>query len=348
MGIMVYSFRGSLIDWLDAILPADIYVRSGQAGESSFFDDSAQRLIAATPGVNEVGWVRFETITLAADHPTVALVARSVDTLVRHHALPLVGATYQRRANDPPPIWISEAIRDLYGVNVGEKIRVPIAGKMAPFAVVGLWRDYARQFGALLIERNDYIALTGDRRANDAALFLKSGVRSTDVIESLRQSIPHSEQLDFITAAQVRKLSLKIFDRSFYVTYALELMTVLIGLFGVSASFSGSLLMREKEFGMLRHIGLTRRQIAQAIGLEGAWIGVLGALSGAISGFGMSLILVHVVTRQSFHWSMDLHVPWLMLLSLFAALVAVSALTAWLTARRAMGRDVVLAVREDW
>ena len=348
MGIMVYSFRGSVIEWLDAILPADLYVRSGQAGESSFFDEAAQRTIAAAPGVEEAAFVRFQSIELSAGRPSVTLIARAVDILARRHALPVVGATYQRVANDPPPVWISEAVRDLHGFQVGAKIDIPIAGKRENFIVAGVWRDYARQFGALLIEQDDYIRLTGDRRANDAGLFLKSGARTDEVIASLKNSIAQSEQLDFTSSPEVRKLSLKIFDRSFYVTYALELMTVLIGLFGVSASFSASLLMRRKEFGMLRHIGLTRRQISRSIGLEGVWIGVLGALSGSVAGFFMSMILIHVVTRQSFHWSMDVHVPWLWLAFLFAALIAATAATAWLSARQAMGDDAVVAVREDW
>ena len=348
MGIMVYSFRGSVIDWLAAILPADIYVRSGQAGESSFFDETNQRTIANLTGVAEVGFVRFQNIMLSPGQPSVVLIARSIATLKQHHALPLVGAAYQRKPSDPPPIWISEAIKDLHGFAVGEKINVPISGKQAPFVVVGVWRDYARQFGALLIERDDYVRLTVDTKVNDAALFLHPGARSSDVIDSLKSNIAQHEQLDFTTSREVRKLSLQIFDRSFYVTYALELMTVLIGLFGVSASLSSSLLMRRKEFGMLRHIGLTRRQIARSLALEGAWIGVLGALSGAVAGFFMSLILIHVVTRQSFHWSMDVHVPWWWLAFLGAGLVAATAATAWLSARQAMGDDVVLSVREDW
>lgn len=348
MGIMVYSFRASVIDWLDAVLPADLYVRSGQAGDSSFFDEAAQQAIATTPGVAYASFVRFQSIVLSPNQAPVALIARPVENLKQHHALPLVGTPYQRQANDPPPIWISEAVHDLHGFDVGEKIYVPIAGKPAQFIVSGVWRDYARQFGALLIERNDYIRLTGDAKANDAALFLQPGVRGADVIRALKIKVAQGEQLDFTTSAEVRKLSLRIFDRSFYVTYALELMTVLIGLFGVSASFSSSLLMRRKEFGMLRHIGLTRRQIARSLGREGAWIGVLGALSGALAGFVLSLILIHVVTRQSFHWSMDVHVPWSWLALLSIGIIAATAATEWLSTRQAMGNDVVLSVREDW
>ncbi len=348
MGMMVNSFRGSVIAWLDAILPADIYVRSAQAGESSYFDDASQSSIANVAGIDEVGFVRFQNLLLRPDQPAVALIARSVSVLTKRHALPLIGKTYRRQNDDPAPVWISEAIHDLHGFDVGDRIPIPLAGKVEPFVVVGVWRDYARQFGALLIERDDYIRITGDQRANDAGLFLKPGAAASDVIAALKQAIPASEHLDFTTSPEVRKLSLNIFDRSFYATYALELMTVLIGLFGVSANLSGSLLMRAKELGMLRHIGLTRREIARSLALEGAWIGALGAVTGGVGGFFMSLILIHVVTRQSFHWSMDIHVPWLWLVLLAGGLIAATAATAWFSARQAMHRDVVLSVRDDW
>lgn len=348
MGIMVYSFRMSVADWLDAVMPADLYVRSGQAGDSSFFDEAAQRAIAAAPGVAEVGFVRFQSIVLAPTQPAVALIARPVKLLMQHHALPLVGTSYVPEAKESPPIWISEAVRDLRGYQIGMTIEVPITGKLVRFTVAGVWRDYARQFGALLIDRDDYIKLSGDRLANDAALFLKNTARVDEVVAALRAGISGGKQLEFVTSKQVREISLKIFDRSFYVTYALEVMTILIGLFGVSASFSSALLMRKKEFGMLRHIGLTKRQIARSLGMEGSWIGALGALSGCVAGLVLSLILIHVVTRQSFHWSMDVHVPWLWLALLSVGLVIATAATARLSAKQAMGESAVQSVREDW
>ena len=348
MGIMVFSFRASVSDWLDAFLPADLYVRSGLAGDSSFLDEETQRAIAATPGIASAGFVRFQSIVLKPGQPSVALIARPVADFIHRGALPLVGVTYQPKPGEPPPVWISEAIADLYGYRAGQRITLPIAGKSTPFSVAGMWRDYARQFGALLIERDDYIRLTQDNRVNDAAIFIQPNVSAPEIAARLRSKIHGGAQLDFVTSAEVRKISLQIFDRSFYVTYALEIMTVLIGLFGVNASFSATLLMRRKEFGMLRHIGLTRRQIARSLSLEGAWIGVLGALSGWIAGFILSLILIHVVTRQSFHWSMDLHVPWLWLTLLSIGLIAATALTARFSASQAMHINVAQSVREDW
>jgi putative ABC transport system permease protein len=121
-----------------------------------------------------------------------------------------------------------------------------------------------------------------------------------------------------------------------------------IGLFGVAASFSAQVLARRKEFGLLAHLGLTRRQILTMVALEGLVATLMGALAGLLLGLAVAVVLVHVVNPQSFHWTMDLMLPWARLLLLCLAVVLAGTLTAWLAARPAAGRDAVLAVKEDW
>ena len=99
---------------------------------------------------------------------------------------------------------------------------------------------------------------------------------------------------------------------------------------------------------MLRHLGLTRAEIARMLAFEGAVQGVLGAVLGLVVGAIIGLVLIYVVNRQSFHWSMDVHVPWLGLAVLSLALVASSALTAAWSGRGALRDDVVGAVKDDW
>ena len=93
---------------------------------------------------------------------------------------------------------------------------------------------------------------------------------------------------------------------------------------------------------------MTRRGVAAMLGCEGLIVGILGVAVGSLLGWIVSLVLVHVVNRQSFHWSMDLNVPWVTLSLLGVTLVAVASLTAIWSGRRAMGGDVIQAVREDW
>jgi putative ABC transport system permease protein len=196
-------------------------------------------------------------------------------------------------------------------------------------------------------------ALTGDRRANDLAMWLTDPAQPAPVQEALRtlvdpQGTGVGDLLEFGTASQIRATSLKIFDRSFAVTYWLQAVAIGIGLFGVAASFSAQVLSRRKEFGLLVHLGLTRRQILAVVAYEGAAWTSLGALAGLGLGLAVSVVLVHVVNPQSFHWTMEMSLPWMRLAGLCLAVVAAGTATAWLAGRAAAGRDAVLAVKEDW
>jgi putative ABC transport system permease protein len=214
--------------------------------------------------------------------------------------------------------------------------------------VLGVWRDYARQFGAIAIADTDYRRLTHDDRINDLAVWLAPGADLAAVQQSLRALLPDPALLDFASSAELRRLSLRIFDRSFAVTYYLQAVAIAIGLVGIAASLSAQVLARRKEFGLLAHLGLTRRQIVAIVAGEGlAWVAA-GALVGLALGLAISMVLVFVVNPQSFHWTMDLVLPWGRLALLAVSVVIAGTATAAFSARGATARAAVLSVKEDW
>jgi putative ABC transport system permease protein len=343
MAIMVASFRESVDRWLESVLPAELYVRTTHGGDTGYLDPGFEERVRALPEVARADFLRAGRVVLDPLRPPLSLIAR--DNAAR--AFPLLGRTYERRPGDPPPVWVSEAVADLYGHAPGDVVRLPIQARELPFVVAGIFRDYARQHGAFLVERADYVALTGDRRVNDAALWLAPGATPARAMEALR-ALPGGEHLEIAQPGEIRALSLRIFDRSFAATYAMEAVALLVGLFGLSSSLAAIVLARRREFGMLRHLGVTRAQLRAMLAAEGVLLAVLGAAAGLAAGFAMSLVLVHVVNRQSFSWSMELHPPYLFLGLLALLLVGLSALTAVLAGREAMGMGPVRAVREDW
>jgi putative ABC transport system permease protein len=347
MAIMVASFRSSVDHWLGAVLPADLYVRTAQAGESAWIDPELEARIRALPAVERAVFLRSTRVVLDAARPPVAVLARdgvASDPAIR---FPAVGGAYERRRGDPPPAWISEAVSDLYGFRPGKVIEIPIAQKQARFVVAGVWRDYARQHGVIVMERATYAALTGDRRSNDAALWLKPGAAPAEAERALR-ALPGGGLFEIAGAGEIRRASLAIFDRSFAVTYALEAVAVLVGLFGLSSSVGAIVLARRREFGMLRHLGMTRGQVGAMLAAEGGLLALLGVAVGLALGGAISLVLIHVVNRQSFNWSMDVHPPYGLLAALSLILVALAVATAWWSGREATGMGPVRAVKEDW
>lgn len=348
MAIMVSSFRQSLDEWLGLLLPANLYLRTGMLNESAFISREDQERLARIPGVSRVETLRIQQLLLSPERPRIMLLARSVDRAHPLERLPLAGKFLVPRPGEPPPAYISETIADVYGYRLGETILLPIAATNAAFTVAGIWRDYARLQGAVVIEREVYIRLTGDDRANDVALWLAAGATPAAVRERVREQIPGDENLEMIEPGEIREISLHVFDRTFAVTYALEAVAVIIGLFGLSSAFGALVLARRREFGMLRHIGMTRRQIGAMLAVEGALVSSLGLAAGLVLGWIISLVLIEVVNRQSFHWSMELHLPWGALAVFTLIMLALATLTALASGARAMGADVVQAVKEDW
>ncbi|MEO6986162.1 MAG: FtsX-like permease family protein [Paralcaligenes sp.] len=348
MAIMVTSFRVSFEQWLDTVLPAQLYVRASASGDTGYFSSTDQQIIAATPGIARAEFTRTDEILLDPQLPPVAWIARPID---KHHPearLALVGTPRVPRADEPPPIWVSEAMKDLYGMHSGERVSLPLAGHLVAFTVAGIWRDYARQFGAIAIDLDDYRRLSNDRRITGAALWLAPNVRATQFVQNLRQRLPGASHIEIKDSGEIRSTALHVFDRSFAVTYLLEGIAIVIGLFGVGVSFSMQALARSREFGVLRHLGATRSQIGAMLALEGAGLGLLGMAAGLVLGLGIALILIYVINPQSFHWTMSLHMPWLLLAAVAPALVASASLAALASARRAMSAGAIRAVKEDW
>ncbi|WP_296508012.1 ABC transporter permease [Rhodoferax sp.] len=371
--VMVASFRGSVMDWLDQVLPADLYLRtagSGSAMETAFLDPAFASQAAALSGVARATTQRTLSLSLSATLPPVTLIARPLrDTPGGNLNLPLVGELREVPAGHIG-VYVSEAMVDLYGARVGAtfpalsqvfRSNEPLAqvksAQAAPFFIAGVWRDYARQTGAITLDQADFVTLSGDTRVNDMAFWLEEGADATLLQTRMRAvadqlaGTPGGEAgglLEFGSAREIRATSLRIFDRSFAVTYWLQAVAIGIGLFGVAASFSAQVLARRKEFGLLVHLGLTRRQILRVLALEGAAWTSLGALAGVALGLAVAVVLVHVVNPQSFHWTMELALPWTRLAALAAAVVLAGTVTAWLAGRAAAGRDAVMAVKEDW
>ncbi len=345
MAIMVASFRDSVDEWLNQLLPADLYLRAGAAQTSGYLDADMQTKIAAVPGVGRVRFTRHDNLRMVAGQAPVALIARPVSP--NGGELPLVGAAQPGSDGNGPAIWISEAMQDLYGWRPGKRVEIPIAGRPVAVHVAGVWRDYARQSGAVMMDLADYRRLSGDPLANDAAIQLAPGAPASGVAAALTAT-GGPGALSIAYPGEIRAISLGIFDRTFAVTYLLEAVAVMIGLAGVAASFAALAAARRPEFGMLRHLGLTRGQIGWMLAQEGALAAGVGVLGGLLAGGAIGLVLIEVVNRQSFHWSMDLHVPWGSLTLFASGLVALAALAAVLAGRQAMRQDAVLAVREDW
>ncbi len=347
MAIMVYSFRVSFEHWLGKLLPADLQLRVPFGNDTAYWSTADQAKLASVDGVSRVEFRRTRQLLLDPARSPVTLIARGATAAQTAQELPLVRSAAPLPAN-AEPAWISEALQDLYGYRLGSQIELPLAGRTRRFTVAGIWRDYARSSGSVVISRQAYRAATGDDSANEGSVWLRGGAEGAKVEAALRSRFARGDSLEILTSTALRERSLQIFDRAFAVTYALEVIAVIIGLTGVSFAASSTALARRAEFGMLRHIGMLRRQIVGMLASEGLLTSAFGVAYGLALGTALSLVLVYVINRQSFNWSIDLAVPAGQLSILSLTLMVAAAVTAIWSGRAATSEDAVQAVHEDW
>ena len=344
MATMVTSFRGAVDDWLGAVLDGDLYLRTNTGAS---FNAAARAQLSATQGVANLTFSRQLPLTIAPDRPPLSLIARPVQegrdpqtVLIARAATVPAGALR---------VWVSEPAQRLYGWNPGDTIALPIAGRTR-FVVAGVWRDYGRQAGAVLIDDRDYERLTGDSGRDQIAVTMVHGAKPAEVGRVLMAALPPAlrEQTEITEPARLRQFALTLFDRSFAVTYLLEAVAILVGLAGVAATMSAQTIAREREFGMLRHLGVTRQQLTRMLAAQGVIVGLTGALAGIALGLILAQVLIHVINPQSFNWTMSTRIPLGTLASVAAALTGAASLTAVLAGRHATARSAIQSVREDW
>ncbi len=353
MAIMVTSFRGSVANWLDQVLPADLYARF-QVGTVSGFSPADQATINALPFVLKAEFSRSFEISLSRDTLPVAILARPINREVPAQTLPITGSVQLLSNNDVNagliPIYVSEAMVSLHNMQIGSvhSLRLPDTEQPVACKVVAVWRDYARQTGTVQMHLEDFRRRSPDQRANDVSIWYQPNTNTTEAQATLAKLDFGGKPLEWRSSEQIRKLSLTIFDRSFAVTYALEAAAILVALIGVSASFSAQVLARQREFGVMHHVGVSPKTMNRQLLLEGGLLTLVGALWGSALGFAMAWVLVHRVNPQSFHWTMDVSIPWL---ALIAGVITISVCAAWFarwSARHASHGQALLSVRQDW
>jgi putative ABC transport system permease protein len=323
-------------------------LREPIGSDTAYWSAADQAKLATVDGISRIEFRRTRQLLLDPARAPVTLIARGATAAQAAEELPLVRSHKLPLPSNAEPVWISEAVQDLYGYKLGQQIDLPLAGRAQRFTVAGIWRDYARMSGSLVISRQTYVAATGDGSANEGSIWLNTGANAELTETALRARFARGDSAEILTSTALRERSLQIFDRAFAITYALEAIAVIIGLTGVSFAASSTALARRAEFGMLRHIGMLRRQIVGMLASEGILTSAFGVVYGLALGTALSLVLVYVINRQSFNWSIDLAIPAWQLATLSVTLIAAAAITAIWSGRAAMSQDAVQAVREDW
>ena len=331
MVTMVSSFRVALEQWLDAVLPAPYYMRSKGLPLPAELLAALERPDAPFARVERMA---VGTASLDPQRPPVAVLVRELDRADPSARLPFAGEVFTAPAGNIP-VWISEPMQQLYRLQTGQTLRLPLLGREVEVFVGGVWRDYSRQFGAVVIAAADYRALGGRVEATDLALWPRRDAGDDATAQRWVREQAARHGIDGVGSGEIRALSLDIFDKSFAVTYALEAAAMLIGLFGLAVTLAASVWLRARELATLSALGFDRAMLTRAVMLEGALIAAIGLAVGLACGIAVGAILTHVVNPQAFHWRMELQIPWAQVLPGAALTLAAGIMASRFAARQA-------------
>ena len=346
VSIMVESFRESLRDWLDRTMRADIYLTAPGAGSGRperRLDPDLLPALLAIKGIGGYSLGRRAVLETSTGPVPVNAVQLA----------PVSYATFELTEGDAARTWpafrqgaivISEPLAWRLQLKVGDRLDVSTSSGPRSFAVAGVYREYGNDRGDLLMDLRTYRELWHDDAVTSVGLYLQPGVAAAPVMRELAATSRGRQALLVGSNAELRALSMSIFDRTFVITRVLNWLAAAVAAVGLISSLLAWELERARELAIIRSLGLTPRGAAALIEVQTGFMGLAALLAAIPAGVLTALVLIEVINRRAFGWRIDLHLNGAqftnaLVLSLTAALVA-GLYPAWRAARAPLAAQI--------
>jgi putative ABC transport system permease protein len=332
VAIMIGSFRTTVETWVNQTLRADLYVRPafrGAQGGALLSPSTLQRL-SALPGVVAVGPYREFSVVIG-DRPTKI---GSGDLRFTERFAPMRFVDSSRTLPDVAPrligqdrVIVSETFAVHFGIQAGDALTVPTPHGPVRMPIEGVYYDYANEQGIVIMDRTTLLKHFGDPRLTSISLAVRTPADADRVRQAIETDRDLSRSVAVTSSGELRREAMRIFDETFAITYALQVIAMTVALLGVVATLVTLVLERQGEIAVLRAVGITRQQVAAMVVAESAGMGVAGCIVGTGAGFALALLLIKVINKQSFGWTIQWQSPWRHVV-VSAVLVMVTALLA--------------------
>ncbi len=351
VGIMVGSFRQTVITWMDNELPADLYLRPAGDPAADRHPTIAPDLadhIAHVTGVDSVS--RFRAYEIEYEGLPVTLAGAEFNAnRPREFSNFLSGQRPARVINElskSDSVIVSEPFAYKHHVKAGDTVTLPLGGKVVKFRVADIFYDYGNERGYILLDRAILLRYLPDPAPSNLAVYLQPGVDLDSVREAIKRVAAHNDVLIF-SNREIRREGVRIFDQTFAITYALEAVAVIVAVMGIAGALMSIVIDRRREFGLLRILGATSAQVRKLILVEAGLIGMLANIAGLALGIVLSLVLIFVINKQSFGWTIQFHWPVAVLLGALSIVYASTVLAGLYPARVAQRLNPIEVVHEE-
>ncbi|MCU1230728.1 MAG: macB 37, partial [Acidobacteria bacterium] len=352
VALMVGSFRETVRIWVDQTVSSDLWLRPAKGltnGSTALFPPEIADEASRLPFVKAVDRVRGKDV-LYGD-AIVSVGSGEFEIAKQYGNLPMVTPRSSRAALGEAMrrngVFVSESLSLKYDKNVGDTIALPTSHGIHNFPITGVYRDYSNDRGVVVMDRALFVREFGDRALNTVIVYLKQGVKPNDARIKLEAAFGAKYHAFAITNAEIRGEVMTIFDQTFLITYALLGIAIVVAVLGIVNTLAALILERTHELALLRVLGMTRAELRTMIVLESSLLGLTSTIVGLVMGYALSWILIFVINKQSFGWTIAFHTP-VQLIAVSLAVTFVAAATAGLLPARLANRiDFASALKNE-
>jgi putative ABC transport system permease protein len=351
VGIMVGSFRQTVLTWLDSELPADLYIApAGSMGgdlHPTVAPEVADR-IASTPGVESVSRLRAYEIQYEGLPATMAGASqgrnRARQTMTFLSRTSSADVLRELAAGDNAVV--SEPFANKHHVKAGDTITLPLGEQRVTFRVIDVFYDYGHEAGFIVIDWGTLLRYLPDAAPTNLAVYLAQGADLERTRAAIQNAIAN-KSLMILSNGEIRLQAIRVFDQTFAITYAVEAISIVVAIGGISGALISIVIDRRRELGVLRFLGSTSAQIRKMILIEAGLIGILANFLGLALGYVLSLVLIYVINKQSFGWTIQFHWPVAVLLGSLSVVYVATVLAGLFPARLAVRLNPIEVVHEE-
>jgi putative ABC transport system permease protein len=351
VGIMVGSFRQTVLVWMGDQLPADLYLRPAGNPAADHHPTISPELadqIAKLPGVGEVDRLRVYEISYEGRPTTLGSIDLHV---VRpyHHSDFFSGrptAQVLGELRDANAVIVSEPFTYKHRVKRGDTITLGLGEARASFRIADVYYDYSSERGTILMDRGTMLRYLPDATPSNLAVYVAPGA-SVDSVRREIERVAAGHRILIFSNRDLRGEAIRIFDRTFAITYALEAIAIIVAVMGIAGALLALVIDRRRELGLLRLLGAATGQVRKLILVEAGLLGLLANFAGLALGFAMSLILIFVINKQSFGWTIRFHWPVAVLVGALTFVYVATILAGTYPARVAVRLNPLEVVHEE-
>jgi putative ABC transport system permease protein len=242
---------------------------------------------------------------------------------------------------------VSESFALKHEVGVGDSLYLETPGGSLELNIAAVYFDYSRERGYIIIDRSTFVKYYGDPDINSFVLYLSDKRELENVRQEILQTLGADYKLVIRSNPELKKNVLEIFDKTFAITYSLEIIAGAVALLGLFNTLISLILERKREIGILRFIGGFREQVKRMVLVEAGILGIIGSMMGVVAGGIVSLILIFVINKQSFGWTIQVHYPYIFILFSLVVFWLVSLVAGVYPARLAVNLNPKEAVRVE-